>query len=147
MASPQTDDLTASTHNSENKSQSSQSQQQNQLRCPKTNSAFEATVLDQLESMNKNFNKIFKRMENFEARLNAIDEFLEDQFQLDSEGDLTEKNILARQEPITDDFVASSNSHYGRSTMTHIPTTSNPAKRSTKEAEFSSSEDTLAYKL
>ena len=36
--------------------------------------------------MNKNFDKIFKRMENFEVRLNAIDEFLEDQFQLDPEG-------------------------------------------------------------
>ena len=156
MASPRTDDLTASIHNPENKSQSSQSQQQNQIRRPKTNSAFEATVLDQLESINKNFDKIFKRMENFEARLNAIDEFLEDQFQLNPEGDgLTEDDYFARQqdiivdqpEPLTDDLVASSDSHFGRSTMPHIPMTSNQSKRSTKEAEFSSPEDTPAYKL
>ena len=81
MASSQTDDLFASIHNPENTSQTLPSQQQNQFRRPKTNSAFEATVLDQLESMNKNFEKIFKRMENFEARFNAIDESLEDQFQ------------------------------------------------------------------
>jgi len=31
--------------------------------------------------------------------------------------------------------------------MPHIPMTSNQAKRSTKEAEFSSPEDTPAYKL
>ena len=94
-------------------------------------------------------------MENFEARLNAIDEFLEDQFQLDPEGGLTEEDILARQqdivvdqpEPFTDDIAASSDSQYERSTMPHISMTSNQAKRSTKEAEFSSPEDTLAYKL
>ena len=155
IASSQTDDISASIHNPENTSQTLPSQQQNQFRRPKTNSAFEATVLDQLESMNKNFDKIFKRMDNFEARLNAIDEFLEDQFQLDPEGGLTKEDILARQQdilvdqpaPLTDDIAASSDSHYGRSTMPHIPMTSNQAKRSTKEAEFSSPEDTPAYKL
>src|SRR5256885_5365270 len=100
--------------------------------------------------MNKNFNKIFKRMENFEAKLNTINEFLDNQFQLDPNGDLTEEDILDYQkdilvnqpEPFTDDLAASSDSHYGRSTMSHIPMTSNPAKRFTKETEFSSPKDT-----
>src|SRR2546421_9933869 len=72
MASSQNNDLTASIHNPENNSQSSQLQQQNQFRCPKTNSTFEATVLDQLESMNKNFDKIFKRMENLKPDLTPL---------------------------------------------------------------------------
>src|SRR6266496_4081632 len=57
MASSQNDDLSASIHNPENNSQTLPSQQQNQFRRPKTNSAFEVTVLDQLESMNNNFDK------------------------------------------------------------------------------------------
>jgi regulator of replication initiation timing len=155
IASPQEDDLAASIHNPGNTSQSSQTQQQQQTRRPKTNSAFETAVLDQLETMNNNFNKIFKRMEAFEARLNAIDEFLEDQFQLDPDGGLTEDDTLARNKDIginqpafsSDDVATSSDSHYGRRTMPHIPVSSNPAKRSPNEAEFSSPEDSPAFKF
>ena len=94
-------------------------------------------------------------MAEFEARLNAIDEFLEEQFQLNPEGGLDEYDESINQQDIIvdqpgsfpEDTYNSSDSHHGRRTMPHIPTQRNPTKRSVQDTEFSSPEDSPAYKL
>jgi hypothetical protein len=153
VATPQNDDLAASIHNPKNGPQ--QTQQQHYNRRPQTNSAFEKAVLDQLETMNNNFEKIFKRMAEFEARLNSIDEFLEEQFQLNPETesyfheDTTDQQdiIIDQPPPPPEDTYNSSDSHFGRRTMPHVPDQSNPSKRTVIDTEFSSPEDSPAYKL
>src|SRR5687767_6077023 len=106
--------------------------------------------------MNNNFDMIFKRMANFKQRFDAIDQFLDKQFQLDVQGEV-EGNELAfieqqdvevvQPELYPEDTTASSDSYYRRRTVPLVPVPSQPAKRSPQDAEFSSPEESLAYKL
>ena len=103
--------------------------------------------------MNNNFDQIFKRMAEFEARLDGIDAFLEEQLQLNPDHEFFEENqdqqdnTFEQPPSMPEDTYNSSDSHYGRRTMPHVPQQSNPTKRTVVDTEFSSPEDSPAYKL